>query len=208
MFNSEHSCQNGEQADKQALILMTRELSLVRVLFSAMLVAILTIVRFDSVLAQSVAADLSNRQKGSNSGLPVPRFVSLKADAVNVRRGPGWDYEIAWVYRRAGLPVEIIAESDVWRQVRDSDGATGWILGTLLSGRRTVLIAPWEKRNRIVEMRRSASDSAAVKVKLAPGVLGNIDDCEGTWCEISIGSASGYVEQDRLWGVYPGEAVN
>lgn len=186
---------------------MTGELSLVRVLVSAVLVSILTFIPVVQAAAQSGTLDLSNRQKGSNSGLPVPRFVSLKADKVNVRRGPGWDYEIEWVYRRAGLPVEIIAESDVWRQVRDSEGATGWILGTLLSGRRTVLIAPWEKRNTIVEMRRSASEIAAVNVKLAPGVLGSVQDCEGKWCAISIGSASGYVEQDRLWGVYPGEAV-
>ena len=181
---------------------------MIRVLVSAVILSVLTFVRLDPAVAQSGAVDLSKRGKGSNSGLPVPRFVSLKADEVNVRRGPGWDYEIAWVYRRAGLPVEVIAESDIWRQVRDSEGETGWILRTLLSGRRTVLIAPWEKKNTIVEMHRSASKSAAVKVKMAPGVLGNVDDCEGTWCAIFVGDTFGYVVQDRLWGVYPGEAFN
>ena len=42
------------------------------------------------------------------SGLPVPRFVSLKSDRVNMRKGPGTDYPTAWVYRRAGLPLEVI----------------------------------------------------------------------------------------------------
>ncbi len=181
---------------------------MIRVLVSVVLLSIFTFVHYDpAAAAQSAAVDLAKRPKGSRSGLPVPRFVSLKADQVNVRRGPGWDHAIAWVYRRAGLPVEIIAESDVWREVRDSEGATGWIYGTLLSGRRTVLVAPWENKNTIVEMRRSASDSAAVEVKLAPGVLANVQDCDGAWCAISVGDASGYVVQDRLWGVYPGETI-
>jgi SH3-like domain-containing protein len=159
------------------------------------------------VQAQSANVDLAARKTGSNSRLPVPRFVSLKADEVNVRRGPGWDHEIAWVFRRAGLPVEIIAESDVWRQVRDAEGATGWVFGTLLSGRRTVLVAPWQDRGQTVEMRRSGRDTAPVNAKLAPGVLGNVQQCDGTWCEISIGDAAGYVTQDLVWGVYPGETV-
>ena len=178
-----------------------------RVLAGVLLLSHLIFAQFAPLAAQSEAVNLPGRQKGAHSGLPVPRFVSLKADEVNVRRGPGWDHEIAWVYRRAGLPVEIIAESDVWRQVRDSEGATGWIFGTLLSGRRTVLVAPWENRDTIVEMRSRASSNASVRVKLAPGVLANVEDCDGAWCAISVGSASGYVVQDRLWGIYPGESV-
>lgn len=179
-----------------------------RVLVSVLLLSVLMALGHDLAAAQSASLDLSGRPKGSHSGLPVPRFVSLKADEVNVRRGPGWDHEIAWVYRRAGLPLEIIAESDVWRQVRDAEGATGWVLGTLLSGRRTVLIAPWEGKDKIVEMRGSANSSSAVRVKLAPGVLANVRNCDGAWCSLSVGNASGYVAQDRLWGVYPGESVN
>src|SRR5690349_19749693 len=77
------------------------------------------------LFAQKVKLDLSARKTGP-SGLPLPRFVSLKADEVNVRQGPGWDHAVAWVYRRIGLPVEVIAEYDVWRQIRDSEGASGW----------------------------------------------------------------------------------
>ncbi len=98
-------------------------------------------------LAQKAAVDLAARKAGPITGLPTPRFVSLKADEVNVRRGPGWDHAVAWVFHRAGLPVEVIAEFDVWREVRDSEGATGWVAGTLLSGRRTVLVAPWEDKS-------------------------------------------------------------
>jgi SH3-like domain-containing protein len=64
---------------------------------------------------------------GSVSGLPVPRFVSLKADRVNVRSGPNTDQDVRWVYTRAGMPVEIIAEFENWRRIRDWQGADGWV---------------------------------------------------------------------------------
>src|ERR1700743_961106 len=84
-------------------------------------------------------------QNGSVSGLPVPRYVSLKSDRVNLREGPSKDHQTSWVFQRAGLPVEITAESDNWRRIRDSEGTEGWVLQSLLSGRRTVLVAPWKK---------------------------------------------------------------
>src|SRR5262249_34893678 len=80
------------------------------------------------------AQDASGRKLGQVTKLPVPRFVSLKADEVNARVGPGSDYAIAWVFRRAGLPVEIVAEFENWRQVRDSGGGTGWVASSLVSG--------------------------------------------------------------------------
>src|SRR5262245_43622062 len=116
--------------------------------------------------AQTGGIDLATRAKGASSGLPTPRFVSLKADEVNVRSGPSWDHAISWVFPRAGLPVEVIAESDVWRQVRDSEGATGWVLGTLLSGRRTVLVAPWKAKTLTIELYGGPDQSARVSAKL------------------------------------------
>src|SRR5262252_8595740 len=79
------------------------------------------------------------------SGLPVPRFVSLKPDRVNVRGGPTRDHEVTFVYTRAGLPVEITAESDNWRRIRDWEGSEGWVYHSLLSGRRTSVVMPKDK---------------------------------------------------------------
>jgi SH3-like domain-containing protein len=159
-------------------------------------------------LAQKAEIDLSPRKKGPSSGLPMPRFVSLKADEVNVRKGPGWDHAVAWVFRRAGLPVEVIAESDVWRQVRDSEGATGWVIGSLLSGRRTVLVAPWQGQDKTIDLHGTAASAAQVSAKLAPGVLGDVQECDGAWCRIYMGDISGYIGQELVWGAYPGEKVN
>jgi SH3-like domain-containing protein len=141
------------------------------------------------------------------SGLGLPRFVSLKSDKVNVRKGPSTDQAIVWVFNRAGLPVEVIAESENWRRVRDSEGADGWVLHSLLSGRRTVLIAPWSKDHESVPLYSSKSIARSVEAALEPGVLGNVMDCDGEWCQISVNDYSGYVEQDKLWGVYKGEEI-
>ena len=157
------------------------------------------------------AADDSAKQGGTGApgkpALSVPRFVSLKSDKVNVRRGPSTDQAIVWVFSRAGLPVEIIAESENWRRVRDSEGADGWVFHSMLSARRTALVAPWTKGEDSVPLYNSKSTSARAVAALQAGVLGNILSCDGEWCNVSVEDYSGYVQQDRLWGVYRGEEV-
>jgi SH3-like domain-containing protein len=146
-------------------------------------------------------------EPSGKASLPVPRFVSLKSDKVNVRKGPSTDQAIVWVFSRAGLPVEVIAESDNWRRVRDSEGADGWVFHSLLSGRRTVLVTPWSKDEDSVPLYASKSTNARAVAALQSGVLGNVMDCDGEWCRVSVDDYSGFVQQDRLWGVYRGEEV-
>ena len=141
------------------------------------------------------------------SALPVPRFVSLKSDKVNVRKGPSTDQAIVWVFSRAGLPVEVIAESDNWRRVRDSEGADGWVFHSLLSARRTALVMPWSKDEERVRLYSSNSTGSRAVAELQSGVLGNVLSCDGEWCNVSVDDYSGYVQQDKLWGVYKGEEV-
>ena len=146
---------------------------------------------------------------GSKTGLALPRYVSLKSDKVNVRRGPNTDQPVIWVFSRAGLPVEIFAESENWRRVRDSDGAEGWVFHSLLSGRRTVLISPWAKGNgqEGVKLHDDQSTGSSTVAELQSGVIGDVVGCDGEWCELTIQDYSGYVEQGKLWGVYRDEKV-
>ena len=146
------------------------------------------------------------------SGLPVPRFVSLKSDRVNLRQGPGTDYPVAWVFKRAGLPVEIIKEFETWRQIRDADGTTGWVQGLALSGRRTALILPWEVKagqaqQPSVALRDDDKESAHPVAHVEAGVLAGIIGCDGRWCRVSVGGFRGYLEQSKLWGAYQGEVI-
>jgi SH3-like domain-containing protein len=126
------------------------------------------------------------------SGLPVPRFVSLKSDRVNLRQGPGTEYPTAWVFRRAGLPVEVVKEFESWRQVRDAEGTTGWVLGSMLSGRRTAVILPWEVKvgqgqQTMAVLRDDDSARAGEVAQVEAGVLASIISCDGKWCRVSVG---------------------
>ncbi len=156
----------------------------------------------------NATGELPVRPKTS-SGLPIPRFVSLKADRINMRSGPGQQYPTKWVYRQAGLPVEVIREFEGWRQVRDAEGITGWIIGSLLSGRRTALVVPWERARtgRLVPLRTAARTDSSEIAKLEAGVIANVRYCDGSWCSVSVGPHLGFVEQTKLWGVYPKERV-
>jgi SH3-like domain-containing protein len=141
------------------------------------------------------------------SGLPLPRFVSLKAGKVNVRRGPASNHQVAWIFQRKGLPVEIVAESENWRRVRDSEGAEGWVLQNMLSGKRTVLVAPWRRQDAIPMYSGEKAEGGMV-AKLQAGVVATVEGCTGEWCEIDAGGYQGWVEQSMLWGVYPEEKVS
>jgi SH3-like domain-containing protein len=143
---------------------------------------------------------------GPVTKLPLPRFASLKTDRVNLREGPSKDHATKWVYERAGLPVEITAEFEIWRRVRDSEGIDGWVLHSLLSGRRTGLVTP-NKKGENAKLYARASTSADLAATLQSGVIVNIRNCDGAWCLVEGDGFKGYIEQEKLWGVYPDEKI-
>jgi len=157
--------------------------------------------------AQSSAIAASAGAGAGASGLPVPRFVSLKAGRVNVRIGPGEDYKIAWVFTRPGLPIEVIQEFANWRRIRDSDGTVGWVFQSLLAGKRTAVVAPWATDDPR-PIRASASPDAAVAAYLEPGVMAEIERCADGWCRLFGANFDGWITQEQLWGVYPGEEID
>ena len=141
------------------------------------------------------------------SGLPVPRYVSLKSDHVNVRAGPTKDNDVAWVYTRAGLPVEITAEFENWRRVRDSEGAEGWVYHSLLSGRRTAVVT-MKRKDDLATLYDNADPASAIAAHLQAGVLAQVKHCGSGWCHISGSGFDGWIEQQRLWGVYADEKID
>jgi SH3-like domain-containing protein len=146
---------------------------------------------------------------GSVTGLPVPRYVSLKNDRVNLREGPSKEHRTTWVFQRAGLPVEITGEFETWRRIRDAEGAEGWVLHSLLSGRRTALVMPWSKKpDESIALVERADDNATLVARLSPNVLANVKSCAGSWCRVTVGDRDGFIRQDRLWGIYPNERMN
>jgi SH3-like domain-containing protein len=163
-----------------------------------------------ATLSSAKAAQENNNTEPvvkTQTGLPLPRFVSLKSERVNVRRGPSNEHGVAWVFTRKSLPVEIIAEFDHWRRIRDSEGAEGWVYHSLLVGRRTVIAAPWSK-DKIMQLFANASESGDLVARISSGALGELKSCDGKWCYTAFGGYEGYVSQETLFGVYPGEVYH
>ncbi len=161
------------------------------------------IVTLGGVAIAEAAGDVPS---GQASKLPVPRYVSLKADRVNVRIGPTKNHEVAWVYTQAALPVEITAELENWRRIRDWEGAEGWVYHSLLSGRRTAIVSPKSKQD-LVPLHDAADANSAVTARLQAGVIGSVKVCNGTWCHLAGEKFDGWIAQERLWGVYPNEKI-
>lgn len=142
--------------------------------------------------------------KGSNTGLPLPRFAALKTDEVNLRTGPGTRYPIDWVYKRRDLPVQIEREFEAWRLVADSEGVKGWVHQATLTGRRSFVLTGAEH-----VLRADGTDTAGAVARLKPGVVGRLRACEAgaAWCQVQVGEYRGWVKRDAIWGILPGEAV-
>jgi SH3-like domain-containing protein len=169
-------------------------------------IRVLTLLIF-AAAAGAVIARAEAQPVGAASGLPLPRFVSLKTDKVVVRIGPNKNHEVKWLYQRAGLPVEITAEFENWRRIRDSDGTEGWVYHSLLSGRRTGVVTANKSKDDLIPVYEDADGKSGVAARLEPGVLGSVKRCNAGWCRINGQGFDGWIPQERLWGVYPNEKV-
>lgn len=137
----------------------------------------------------------------AGSGLPLPRFVSLRTNEVNLRTGPGTRYPIEWVFRQKELPIEITAEYDVWRRIRDWEGTEGWIHKGTLSGRRTAIIKTPDTQ----KIRTNNKLSATVKALVDSGAIGQILSCQTNWCKVQFKNVKGFLPKTAFWGAYRGE---
>lgn len=140
--------------------------------------------------------------RAAEEKLPLPRFVSLRAEEVNVRTGPGVRYPINWVFHKRDLPVEIVAEFENWRKVRDVDQAEGWVHQSMLSGRRSVVIV-----GGVRDLKSDPTAAATAIARLEPGVIGRLEKCDETWCKVTAAGYDGWLERRDLWGIYPHEQI-
>jgi SH3-like domain-containing protein len=150
---------------------------------------------------QATAVDVQP-QRGSETGLPIPRFVSLKSAEVNARRGPSLSHQVDWVFVRRGLPVEVIAEHGNWRKVRDHDGASGWVHHSLIRGARSVIVTAPEAL-----LMDEPSLQARAVARAERGVLAWIEECAADWCEIEADGYDGWALKSALWGVSEDEVI-
>lgn len=158
------------------------------------------------VILMPIFASASEISIGTETKLPLPRYVSLKVDRVNMRAGPSKDHEVKWIYQKAGLPVEVTAEFETWRRIRDSSGVEGWVLANLISARRTALVTPWLNQG-LFSLYKKSDIQSSLTAKLMPGVLVNLKNCDGKWCSVTGEGFAGFIQQEHLWGAYPEEII-
>ena len=138
----------------------------------------------------------------TGSGLPIPRFVSLRAEEVNLRSGPGVRYPIEWVYQRRLMPVQVVEEFDTWRKIRDWQGTEGWVNKAMLSGRRTALVT-----GEIRTLRREPSAESPAVARAEPGVIARVVKCKDMWCKLDAEGHEGWVPRGEIWGVSADEKI-
>jgi SH3-like domain-containing protein len=171
-----------------------------KTLFAKLVLALAAAFVFYPVFAASSPAAQNDGTAGSapavgSSGLPIPRFVSLGTNKVYVRTGPGKQYPIDWIYQRKNLPVEVTAEYDIWRRVRDHEGSSGWVHGSMLSGRRTVTI-----QNGIQTLYYKPDLQSRPVMRAEPDVIAELRRCQPGWCEIQIEGKKGWIRISGIWG--------
>ncbi|MBX9977800.1 MAG: hypothetical protein K2X98_06120 [Alphaproteobacteria bacterium] len=149
---------------------------------------------------ESGTSPATDSTKNLPQKLPLPRFVCLKSTASNMHVGPGDQYPIEWRYTKQFLPVEIIAEFDHWRQIKDVQGTVGWVHKTLLSSKRFAMI-----QNKVVNLYADPSMGSKVIATVEPGVISKVIECNTSLCRVDIQGIRGWIKRDFLYGVYPDE---
>jgi SH3-like domain-containing protein len=138
-----------------------------------------------------------------DAGRKVPRFVSLHADKVNLRTGPGRQYPIEWVLTRRDMPVQIIAQFEHWRRIRDWEGTEGWVQEHMLTGKRTVVVGKGGAR----ALFQRPDPAGPVVARAEPGVVARLAECRGAWCRVETDEVAGWIKRSDVWGVFPDETV-
>ncbi|WP_119167425.1 SH3 domain-containing protein [Algihabitans albus] len=141
-----------------------------------------------------------SQRVGDSTGLPLPRFASVRASEAKMRIGPGLRYPAEWVYRLRNMPVEIIQEFDAWRKVRDWEGTEGWMHQSLLAGQRTVIVMADETL-----LLREPDEEAAGLARLQRGLVARLEACRQDWCAVSASGYRGWLPRTTVYGVFAGE---
>ena len=138
----------------------------------------------------------------AETGLPLPRYASLRANKVHLRTGPGIRYPVDWIFVSRGMPIEITAEFENWRKVRDWQGTEGWVHRSMLSGKRTAVVT-----GGVQPLRRDPNPGSVLTARVMEKVVGRILECDGDWCRIEIGKRRGWMRRAHFWGVYSDEKL-
>ena len=140
------------------------------------------------------------------TGLTLPRFVSLRSSHINARSGPGARYPIEWVYMQKSAPVEIVAEFELWRKIKDWQGSESWVHKSMLSGKRFAKVTTPGENN----LYDKADYKSKVIARVEDEVVGEIAKCPAVnaFCRVRFGNVEGWIPRQNIYGVYSNEVID
>lgn len=127
----------------------------------------------------------------------VNYFASLRSDETNVRSGPGQNYPIKFTFKLRGIPVQVISEYDNWNEIRDYEGQSGWVMQSLLTKKRMLMVRTAKS---FINMHSKPNDKSRIILRLENNVICDYLKCEGDWCGIKISNKKGWVQKVDLFG--------
>jgi SH3-like domain-containing protein len=166
-----------------------------------------------SLHAEALHAEEPQLITGKETGLPIPRFVILKSNKTNLRVGPGIKYQTSWTYLRKGYPMQVVAEFENWRKLRDIDGSEGWVNENLITGKRSAIITgnqfskplSYQLKEKEMVLLRYPREDAPPTLKVEFGVIAEIKKCNELWCKLKIQNKMGWIKKENTWGVFSDE---
>jgi SH3-like domain-containing protein len=156
------------------------------------------------MLAAALGLGLAVGSAQAQDERPTPYWASISAGKAMMRTGPGTNYPATWLYVRADLPIRVVETYPGWRKVSDPDGTTGWMLQRLLSDTRTGLVTGDAQR----PLHEDPGEGSRVRYLAEPGVVGRVSKCDGNWCLFDVRGRQGYIRQDHIWGLEPGQKLD
>tara|TARA_B100000575_G_C22928487_1_gene538203 strand:+ start:126 stop:656 length:531 start_codon:yes stop_codon:yes gene_type:complete len=144
------------------------------------------------------------KEIGLETGLELPRYVSLKSNESNIRVGPSKNYPIIIKYIKKDFPLKIVDEHKEWRKTVDFQNNTGWIHKSLIKGQRNgILISQNQKKIQILN-----TVDGKIIGEANTGTFVRLSKCKVDWCMIVKHQYRGWVKKKYLWGVKENEKFN
>lgn len=163
------------------------------------------IVVLTAVILALGGVNFAHAEEGSETGLKLPRMVSLRSSLINARSGPGIRYPIEWVYKQKGAPVEIVAEFELWRKIKDWEGSETWVHKAMLSDRRFIRVTTPGENN----IYAKPQSDAKIIAKVEDGTVGEVSECpeKSNMCLIKFDNIQGWMNRGDLFGIYDNEVI-
>lgn len=123
-------------------------------------------------------------------------MVSVDADMINLRSGPGTNYKILWELGR-GYPLKVIGSKGNWYRVIDFEDDKGWVYKKLVSRTPHLVV-----KKKAINIRSGPSTRYKIVRQAKRGVVFRTLERKPGWVKIrhEEEKVEGWIKRDLLWG--------